>query len=124
MLSSIDLSPVKVFVSALEQRDFDALEGAFCGDVRFRCLIPPGLRERESAAEVRAVVERWFRDADVFEMESSSVGAVGDRVQARYRIRLREDGSWKICEQQIFADVIDGRIAAVDLLCSGFRPTT
>jgi hypothetical protein len=50
MLSSIDLSPIQLFVSALERRNFRALERVFIEDVRFRALIPPGLRERSGAA--------------------------------------------------------------------------
>jgi TusA-related sulfurtransferase len=36
---------------------------------------------------------------------------------------LRENGGWEVVEQQQFLDMDEaGRIAAIDLLCSGFRP--
>ncbi|HLI97012.1 MAG TPA: nuclear transport factor 2 family protein [Candidatus Baltobacteraceae bacterium] len=120
MLTTLDFSPVRQFVTALERRDFETLQQALSDTVRFRALIPPGLREFEGAADSRAVIERWFGDADVFEMECSSIGSVGGRVQAHYRIRLRERGEWSACEQQLFADVELGKIVAIDLLCSGF----
>jgi len=41
----------------------------------------------------------------------------------RYRVRLREAGGWEVIEQQQYVDIDErGRIAAIDLLCSGFRP--
>jgi hypothetical protein len=120
MLTAVDVSPVRLFVSALERRDFALLQHALSDSVRFRALIPPGMREFNNAADARHVVERWFGEAEFFGMERSCIGAVGERVQAHYRIRLCENSVWKVCEQQLFVDVTHGRIAAIDLLCSGF----
>jgi hypothetical protein len=120
MLSTVDISAIRLFVAAVERRDFEILQQSFSEAVRFRALIPSGLREFSNAADARILIEGWFRDADVFEMEYSSIGSVGNRAQAHYRIRLHEEGLWKVCEQQVFADVAHGKIAAMDVLCSGF----
>ena len=47
-----------------------------------------------------------------------------DRLSARYRFRVHGEDGWEVVEQQTFLDVDeDGRITAIDLLCSGFRPS-
>jgi hypothetical protein len=120
MLSTVDISAIRLFVAALERRDFDILQQSFTDTVRFRALIPSGLREFSKAVDARKIIEEWFSDADVFEMEYSSIGSVGNRAHAHYRIRLHEEGLWKVCQQQVFADVTHARISAMDLLCSGF----
>lgn len=37
-----------------------------------------------------------------------------------YRFRLRDAHGWRLIEQHLMLDVADARIAAIDLLCSGF----
>jgi TusA-related sulfurtransferase len=49
---------------------------------------------------------------------------IADRTSAGYRFLLHDHDGWQKVEQQAFMDVDDeGRIEAIDLLCSGFRPT-
>jgi len=47
---------------------------------------------------------------------------VADRLHVRYRVRNREDGTWYLVEQHLFATMAGDRISHLDLLCSGFRP--
>lgn len=122
MIAAIDTSPVEAFIEALKHRDFDALQRAFAPDIRLRGLTPRTMRDETGAQAARAVVQSWFGDADLFEMETSSVEVMVDRVHAFYRIRCREDGVCYLVEQHIFAETSDGQIAALNALCSGFRP--
>ena len=65
----------------------------------------------------------WFGDARELEVQSLLVEPIADRTSVRYQVRLRENGGWEVVEQQQFLDMDEaGRIAAIDLLCSGFRP--
>jgi 2-polyprenyl-6-methoxyphenol hydroxylase-like FAD-dependent oxidoreductase len=50
--------------------------------------------------------------------------SMADRVQMRWRCRIRRQGEdfHRIIEQTAYAMVVDGRIAVMDLVCSGFRP--
>lgn len=121
MIAAIDTAPVQAFLEALRKRDFDALQRTFAPDVRMRGLTPSGLREAAGADESRAWFQRWFGDADPFEMQSTSIDVVVDRVHASYRIRCREGGVWYICEQQLYAQAAGDKITALNLLCSGFR---
>jgi TusA-related sulfurtransferase len=107
---------------AITARDFDAIAEVVSPAARFRFLIPPGPDEVTGGAEVAARFRRWFGDADAFEIVAASVEELVDRVSVRYRFRLREEVEWKEGEQQVYVDVDDeGRIAAMDLMCSGFR---
>jgi hypothetical protein len=65
---------------------------------------------------------RWFGDADPLELLDSSAERLVDRVHIRYRFDSFEEGEWYLVEQQAYADVVDGRIRAMSLVCSGFQP--
>ena len=63
----------EAFVEALGRRDFVRLEALFDPHVRFRALVPPGLRTAENAAAAAAHPKRWFGDADRFDLVTSTV---------------------------------------------------
>ena len=110
------------FLNALTAREFTTVRALLADDVRFRMLVPSGLMT-ESAAD--ATIERfigWFGDANPFEVETSSSGEVEGRAAIIYRFRLRDAGGWQAIEQHLMLNVdADGRVEAIDLLCSGFR---
>jgi len=113
----------KRFVEAVASRDHDGIVGALSPEVRFRYLIPPGPGQVIGATSAAATYLDWFGDADPLEVQELMVREVSDRVSARYRFRVRRDKRWEVIEQQTFLDVDAGLIAAIDLVCSGFRPT-
>ena len=113
----------RLFVEALAARDYKWIFGAMARDVRFRFLVPSGPGEATGAADVAAKYFDWFGGADVLEVEAILVGPLPDRLSARYRFLLHEQEGWEVVEQQSYLDVDEqGRIVAIDLLCSGFRP--
>jgi TusA-related sulfurtransferase len=113
----------RLFVEALAARDYKAIFGALARDVRFRFLIPPGPGEVGGAADVAAKYFDWFGEADALQVEAVLVDPLPDRLSARYRFLLHKEEGWKVIEQQTYLDVDEqGRIAAIDLVCSGFRP--
>jgi TusA-related sulfurtransferase len=113
----------RLFVEALAARDYKWIFGAMARDVRFRYLVPSGPGEATGAADVAAKYFGWFGDADVLEAESILVDPLPDRLSARYRFLLHGQEGWEVIEQQSYLDVDEqGRIVAIDLLCSGFRP--
>jgi TusA-related sulfurtransferase len=115
----------KRLVEAIAARDFEAIAGALAPDARFRYLIPSGPSQIAGAATVAAKFVQWFGDADGFTVQSVRVEPLADRISARYRFLLRGQEGWELIEQQLYLDVDqDGRIAAIDLICSGFRPAS
>jgi hypothetical protein len=111
------------FLAAICSQEWEHVRSCFAPDVRFRALIPPGLREGEGAAAAAGYLRRWLGDANPLLLLESEVRRMQDRLAIRYRFRARED-RWYVVEQQMYCDVRDGRIERIDLLCSGFRPET
>src|SRR5712691_167538 len=113
----------EAFVSAVAGRDFEGLQAAMADDVRFRLLVPKGPQAQVGAAETVGRFVGWYAGADELRLESSSVGAVSGRMVLAYRFRLLDADGWQVIEQHVVADVApDGRLEAIDLLCSGFLP--
>lgn len=110
------------FVAALADRDFDRLQTCFHTEVRFRALVPSGMREGSTAAEATSWVRKWFGSASELRLLSSSVEQIADRLHITYRFRVQEDGQWQMVEQQAYCIVDGGLIVDMHLLCSGFRP--
>jgi TusA-related sulfurtransferase len=127
MLGRMDetTAPANRFVTALAARDLDGLAATLASDARLRYLVPPGPGEMTGAAQVAAKFRQWFGDADTLEVQSVRLEPLPGRVSARYRFKVHNQQGWEVIEQQTFMDVDeDGRIAGIDLICSGFRPTT
>jgi hypothetical protein len=110
-------------VAALAERDFARLEGTFGPDVRMRALIPPGLVELTGPESAAARFASWFGESDELELVQSGSDQVGDRLHVFYRLRVKRPGDpWKTVEQHLFCALDNGRVTALDLLCSGFQP--
>jgi TusA-related sulfurtransferase len=110
------------FLDALTSREFTAAGSLLADDVRFRMLVPSGLMTEFDADATIGRFIGWFGDADPFEVEASSSGEVEGRVAITYRFRLHAADGWQVIEQHLMLDVgAYARIAAIDLLCSGFR---
>jgi TusA-related sulfurtransferase len=100
-----------------------AIVATLAPEIRLRHLIPRGPREVWGATRAADVFLGWFGDVGELEVLSLLVAPIADRTSVRYRVRLRRAGGWEVVEQQLFLDLDErGRIAAIDLLCSGFRP--
>jgi TusA-related sulfurtransferase len=111
------------FLHALTAREFAAAQSVLAQDVRFRMLVPPGLMTDEGADATIGWFKSWFAEADPFQVEASSAEEVEGRAAVTYRLRLHKANGWQLIEQHLMLDVgADGRVEAIDLLCSGFRP--
>ena len=109
-------------VAALAERDFDRLAGTLAPDVRMRALIPPGPIDLLGANPAAARFATWFGESDGLELVHSGSDEVGDRLHVFYRLRVKRPGDpWKVIEQHLFCALDEGRITALDLVCSGFR---
>ena len=115
-----------LFLEGLAAQDFARLGDALAADVRLRALLPGSFREWTGAEEVAGRFAQWFGDTGDFELIEAAAGEVGGRLQLRWRLRLRAQRlgpGWFTVEQQAYADTgEDGRIARLDLLCTGYRP--
>ncbi|HYK93772.1 MAG TPA: sulfurtransferase TusA family protein [Thermoplasmata archaeon] len=113
-------SPAVSFVAALAARDFSGLEACLDPKVRFRALVPVGLREREGAKETTTLIQSWFEGVERFEVLGSGVVPIAHRAHVWYRLReFYPDGERAIIEQNAYCELKRGRISTIDLVCSG-----
>ena len=114
------------FLEGLAAQDFTELRGALAPGARLRALLPKGLMEWTGAEAIAGRFAYWFGDTEDFELLEATVGEVGGRLHLHWRLRLRLKrlgAGWFTVEQQVYADTDEsGRIARLDLLCTGYRP--
>jgi TusA-related sulfurtransferase len=121
-IRAAEVSVATSFVEALSERDFDAIERLFAPEVRFRAVVPRGIREAATGHDATGWLRKWFGDAESIELLGSEAGTLADRTYIRYRFRVVEDGRTTMIEQHCFASLAGGLISDFSLLCSGFRP--
>jgi hypothetical protein len=114
------------FLEGLAAQDFGQLGDALTADAHLRALLPSGLREWTGAEVIADRFAGWFGDTEDFELVNATIGEVGGRLHLHWRLRLRAARlavGWFTVEQHAYADTGDGgRIARLDLLCTGYRP--
>lgn len=113
-------------LEALAHQDFVMLASALEGDVHLRALVGKGLVELEGSVDVADKFRFWFGDTDAFELLDATIGAVAGRLHLSWRVRLqapRLGDGWRVVEQQAYVTCAEsGRIARIDLLCTGYIP--
>lgn len=107
--------------AAVAGRDLPRLSAALTETVRLRALLPGGPVEVHGRDDVAARFRGWFADFDTVEVVESAGEAVADRLLIHYRLTLRQEATRWACTQTAICKVVDGRLAVIDLLCSGFR---
>jgi hypothetical protein len=107
--------------AAVAGRDSVRLAAAVTGTVRLRALLPGGPIEEHGRDAVVARFARWFADMDTVGLVESAGEAVADRLLIHYRLDLAQRGTRWACTQTLVCKTVDGRLATIDLLCSGFR---
>ena len=106
-------------VQAIAAQDEAAIAECFCHD--FRALTPSGLKERAGRMK-RPLIAAWFGDSTVIDLVDARTDEVGGRLLLTYRFEGVEEGQPYVVQQELFCTLDHGKIAAADLLCSGFLP--
>jgi hypothetical protein len=103
------------------ERDPRRLSAALTDTVRLRALLPGGAVEARGPADAAALLHAPFADFDTVDVVESAGEAVGDRLLIHYRLHVGQASTRWVCTQTAVCKVTDGRLAVIDLLCSGFR---
>ena len=106
---------------AVAGRDRARLAAMVTDTVRLRALLPGGAIEEHGRDAVVARVGGWFAGLDTVAVVESAGEAVADRLLIHYRLDLAQASARWACTQTSICKIIDGRLATIDLLCSGFR---
>jgi SnoaL-like domain len=107
--------------AAVAGRDNAQLAAAVTDTVRLRALLPGGPVEDHGREAVIARFGGWFAGMDTVDLVESAGQAIADRVLIHYRLDLTQRGTRWACTQTSICKIDDGRLATIDLLCSGFR---
>jgi hypothetical protein len=107
--------------AAVACRDGGRLAAALTSTVRLRALLPGGPIESHGRENVVARFGGWFADFDTVELVESAGETVADRLLIHYRLSLGQGLTRWVCTQTAVCKVNGGRLAVIDLLCSGFR---
>jgi hypothetical protein len=102
-------------------RDPQGLAASLTETVRLRALLPGGLVEAHGRADVAARFRGWFADFSTVEAVESAGEEVADRLLIHYRLHVTQATTRWVCTQTAVCKVVDGRLAVINLLCSGFR---
>ena len=114
--------PLAVAIAAaVAGRDSAGLAAAVTNTVRLRALLPGGPIEEHGRNAVIARFGGWFADMDAVTLVESAGQALPGRLLIHYRLDLAQRGTRWACTQTSICKVINGRLATIDLLCSGFR---
>ena len=108
--------------AAVARRDPRELAAALTETVRLRALLPGAAIAAHGRADVAGCLYGWFADFDTVEVLESAGEAVADRLLVHYRLTLGRAATRWACTQTAVCTIVDGRLAVIDLLCSGFRP--
>jgi Ser/Thr protein kinase RdoA (MazF antagonist) len=107
--------------AAVAGRDNAALAAAVTDTVRLRALLPGGPIEEHGRDAVVARFGGWFGDMDAVGLVESVGQALPGRLLIHYRLDLAQRGTRWACTQTLVCKIVGGRLATIDLLCSGFR---
>jgi hypothetical protein len=107
--------------AAVAGRDSTGLAAAVTGTVRLRALLPGGPIEEHGRDAVVARFGRWVAGLDAVEVVEAAGQQLPGRVLIHYRLDLARRGTRWACTQTSICTTAGGRLATIDLLCSGFR---
>lgn len=114
--------PVAAAVATLvAARDPQRLAAALTETPRLRALLPRGPIEVHGRDDVATCLVDLLSSFDTVHLIESAGEEVADRLLIHYRLHVtRGDSRW-VCTQTAVCGAADGRLAVIDLLCSGFR---
>jgi ketosteroid isomerase-like protein len=118
-----DTVVVEELYRAIGARDLERIAACFARDAKLRALTPHELREADGPDAVAARYRAWLASLEPFAVTEGEVVPIADRVRLRYRFHGHDAvKGWQENEHTAYATVVDGRIAALNLSCAGFRP--
>jgi hypothetical protein len=110
------------FLEALSRRDYDGLASMFKEDGRMRGLVPPGLREAEGREAIAERFRIWNDDVEDWELLEAGSENMADVVRIRWRVASTDPELGRtVYEQTAYAEIDEGGIAWMNLVCSGDR---
>jgi hypothetical protein len=111
------------FLQALRRRDFEALASCLHPRVQLRALHPGSVAVRRGGTAVAECFRAWLSEGESADVVRAETWEVAGRLVLAYRLRLDLDGVVTEVEQVLHCDVLDQRLAAIDLLSTDTSAT-
>jgi hypothetical protein len=115
------------FLEALKRRDYDAMAACFTADAALRSVVPPGVREDDGPDAIVQRFRLWTEEIEDYEVTDYAAVEFADVLRLSWSVRGNDPSvefTPSTFEQSAYADLRDGRIAAMRLACSGDRPVS
>src|SRR4051794_10100147 len=115
------------FVTAIAQRDEEALRSLLAHNVDFKGVTPKKFWEGANPDEVLdAVLGHWFEESDHIDeiVQTDHGDDVGDIKRIGYRFRITNPDGLHLVEQQAYYYEYDDKILYLRVVCSGYRPVS
>jgi tRNA 2-thiouridine synthesizing protein A len=113
---------VAILIDMLATRDRPGLVAGLADDALLRAVLPSRYVERAGAAAVADELLSWFGEVPEIVVLHTDVEPLADIWHARFRWTLHGLNPERVVEQHWYCAVDDGRVTAIRLVCSGFRP--
>lgn len=112
------------YAAAYATADLEALREILAPDVVCRLLMPGDYRTLTGNEAFVDEMAAAVAQVDGWRPHSWSVTPMGEKFATRSRLVLEAGGGRYQLEHQEFVTVRNGRVVAIDGVCSGFRPVT
>ena len=120
----VDTAVVEELLAAIGALDGAGIASCFASDAKLLALTPHRLRELAGPDAIAGQYGYWLDPLESFALLLGDVTTIADRVRLRYRFRGRDPAKgWQENEHTAYATVEEGRVAALNLTCAGFRPS-
>jgi SnoaL-like domain len=117
-----DVAVARRYADAYAAFDVETLRAVLDPDLRFRQINPGGYLALDTArAYIDATADFLTRFTD-HAAASSRAEPVGDRFATGSRMILQAGNRSYVMEHQEIVTVLDGRVVAIDRVCTGARP--
>ena len=114
----------QTFVKDLSEKKFENMPVLFSDNILFRALIPPSMINSSSPAEVARYFKRWLtmESPAKSELVDSNVEMIGNCLHINYKmVETEANGTTSYLEQQLYCDIVKGKIQRLSLVCTGSR---
>ena len=107
------------FAQAYANGDYDGAQALLAPDVRYREITPKQIVDETGPEPIISEVREFLGRFDRHVTLGVETGRIAGREFARTRWRLFEGDEVKVVEWCQYMTIEDGRVAALDVVCSG-----
>ena len=109
------------YLDAVVARDYEHVASLLADDFRLRDLSPPGFTEVTDTGAALTGMRELLDMFDSVQLVESDVYDIGNVTYVRARIHfVHPEAGARMLEQHHLLTIADGRIQAIDELCTGF----